>query len=85
MIVNTSRILTTEKEIPKVLVNDSGILLVKPLTANQLQISALKPGVTQIALWDSDGKPHDVVSNDRHSLAPGQRWKCNARRQRGWL
>jgi pilus assembly protein CpaC len=60
MIVNTSRIMTTDKQIPKVLVNDSSVLLVKPLGTNQLQISALKQGVTQIAVWDSDGRAHTI-------------------------
>lgn len=60
MIVNTSRIMTTDKAIPKVLVNDSSILLVRPVGTNQLQISALKHGVTQIAVWDSDGQAHTI-------------------------
>ncbi|HVT29222.1 MAG TPA: pilus assembly protein N-terminal domain-containing protein [Lacipirellulaceae bacterium] len=58
--VNTSRILTLDKNIPRVQVNNPDLLAVTPLSATQVQISAKKPGVTQVNLWDSAGKVHTV-------------------------
>ena len=57
---NTSRILTLDKNIPRVQVNNPELLAVTPLSANQVQISAKKAGVTQVNLWDEDGKIHTV-------------------------
>lgn len=58
--VNTSRILTLEKRIPRVQVNNPELLSVTPLSATQVQISAKKAGVTAINLWDEDGQIHAV-------------------------
>lgn len=60
MVANSSRILTLDKEIPRVLVNNTSILRVVPLSPTQVQVSALKPGVTAINLWDEDGKVYSV-------------------------
>jgi pilus assembly protein CpaC len=60
MIANTSRILTLDKEIPRALVNNTEIVRVVPLSPNQVQVSALQPGVTQINLWDETGDVHSV-------------------------
>src|SRR5215210_1426332 len=57
---NSSRILTLEKNIPRVQVNNPDLLAVTPLSATQVQISAKKAGVTQVNLWDSEGKVHCV-------------------------
>ena len=57
---NTSRILTLDKNIPRVQVNNPDLLAVTPLSATQVQISAKKAGVTQINLWDDEGKVHSV-------------------------
>src|SRR5262245_55125137 len=57
---NTSRILTLDKPIPRVQVNNPDLLAVTPLSANQVQISAKKAGVTQVNLWDDEGKIHTV-------------------------
>lgn len=57
---NSSRILTLDMNIPRVQVNNPELLAVTPLSANQVQISAKKPGVTQINLWDEDGNIHSV-------------------------
>lgn len=57
---NTSRILTLDKNIPRVQVNNPELLVVTPLSANQVQISAKKAGVTQVNLWDEDGNIHTV-------------------------
>src|SRR4029079_6563774 len=57
---NTSRILTLDKNIPRVQVNNPDLLAVTPLSATQVQISAKKAGVTQVNLWDDEGKVHCV-------------------------
>ncbi|MEN0111804.1 MAG: pilus assembly protein N-terminal domain-containing protein, partial [Planctomycetota bacterium] len=57
---NTSRILTLGKKVPKVQVNNPELLAVTPLTATEIQVSAKKAGVTQVNLWDEDGKIHTV-------------------------
>jgi pilus assembly protein CpaC len=57
---NTSRILTLDKNIPRVQVNNPDLLAVTPLSATQVQISAKKAGVTQVNLWDDEGKVHAV-------------------------
>jgi pilus assembly protein CpaC len=60
MVVNSSRILSMDKEIPRVLVNNRELLKVVPLSSTQVQVSAVKPGVTQINLWDADGAVRSV-------------------------
>jgi pilus assembly protein CpaC len=57
---NTSRILTLDKNIPRVQVNNPDLLAVTPLSATQIQISARKAGVTQVNLWDEEGQIHTV-------------------------
>jgi pilus assembly protein CpaC len=57
---NSSRILTLDKNIPRVQVNNPDLLAVTPLSATQVQISAKKAGVTQVNLWDDEGKVHCV-------------------------
>lgn len=57
---NSSRILTLDKKIPRVMVANPELVAVTPLSANQVQISAKKAGVTQVNLWDEDGKIHTV-------------------------
>ncbi len=57
---NTSRILTIDKKIPRVQVNNPELLSVTPLSATQVQVSAKKAGVTQVNLWDEEGKIHTV-------------------------
>jgi len=60
LITNSSRILTLDKPIPRVLVNNPELLAVTPLSATQVQISAKKAGVTQVNLWDEEGNIHTV-------------------------
>lgn len=57
---NTSRILTLDKKIPKVQVNNPELLAVTPLSATEIQVSAKKAGVTQVNLWDEDNQIHTV-------------------------
>ena len=56
MVVNTSRILTLEKEVPRAMVNNPDVVRVVPLSPNKVQLSAIKAGVTQVNLWDEDGR-----------------------------
>jgi len=56
MVVNTSRIMQMPFKVPRVFVGNPDIVSAKPLSPNQIQLSALKPGVTQVNLWDEDEK-----------------------------
>jgi pilus assembly protein CpaC len=60
MVVNTSKILTLEKKVPRVFVSDTTVVQASPLSPNQIQISAIKPGVTQVNMWDEDGTIYTV-------------------------
>lgn len=57
---NSSRILTLDKPIPRVQVNNPELLAVTPLSATQVQVSAKKAGVTQVNLWDEQGNIHTI-------------------------
>lgn len=72
MVVGTSRILTLDKRIPQAQVNNPDILDLVPLSPNQVQVSAKKPGVTQVNLWSEDKKIHTIdvmVLGDARELA----------------
>ena len=58
--VNSSQILTLEKRIPKMVVNNPEMVTVTALSANQVQISARKTGVTQVNLCVEDDKVYSV-------------------------
>ncbi len=58
--VNSSRILTLDKRIPRMVVNNPDLVTVTALSANQIQLAARKPGVTQVNLWDEDGKVYSI-------------------------
>ncbi len=60
MVVNSSRIMYMDEDIPRVLVNNKDVVHVVPLSPTQVQVSALKPGVTQVNLWDKDGNVRNV-------------------------
>jgi len=66
MTVHSSRILTlspkltSANRIPRAQVNNPDVLDVTPLSATQIQISAKKPGVTQVNLWDENGDIYTV-------------------------
>lgn len=60
MVVNTSRILSLDKEVPRAMVNNPSVVRVVPLSPNKVQLSATKPGVTQVNLWDEDGNLYTV-------------------------
>jgi pilus assembly protein CpaC len=60
MTVNTSQIITLGTRIPRLLVNNPELVTAKPLSETEVQIAALKPGVTQINFWDEKGKIYTV-------------------------
>ncbi|WP_164100643.1 type II and III secretion system protein family protein [Candidatus Laterigemmans baculatus] len=60
MIVKSSRILTLDKPIPKFQVQNEQILSATPISSNQIQVSALAPGMTQLNLWDSEDQLYTV-------------------------
>lgn len=60
MVVNSSRHLVMDKKIPQAQVGNPEIVTATPLAANKIQISAKKPGVTQVNLWDEDNQVHTV-------------------------
>jgi pilus assembly protein CpaC len=60
MIVNSSRIVTLDKPIPQAQVNNPEVIRLTPLSPTQIQIAALKPGVTQVNLWGKDGKIYSI-------------------------
>lgn len=60
MIVNTSRIVTTEHNIPRLLVENESVIRAKPISPNQVQVSALKAGFTTLTVWDERGQEHSI-------------------------
>lgn len=60
MVVNTSRILTLDKPIPQAQVNNPELLSLTPLSPKQVQMSAKKPGVTQVNIWSDDGQIYSI-------------------------
>jgi pilus assembly protein CpaC len=71
MVVNSSRILTLDKKFSQVQVNNPEILGAAPLSPDKVQISARKPGVTQVNLWDEENQIHSldvIVFGDTREL-----------------
>jgi pilus assembly protein CpaC len=58
--VNSSRILTLEKSIPRMVVNNPELVSVTAISKNQIQVAARNTGVTQINLWDEDDNVYTV-------------------------
>jgi pilus assembly protein CpaC len=60
MTVNTSRILTIGKPLPRVQVNNPDVAEITALSETQIQVMAKKPGVTQINLFDENENVYSV-------------------------
>ena len=60
MVVSTSRILTLEHKIPRLLVANPEVVRATPISPNQVQLSAVKPGVTQLNVWDESQNLYTV-------------------------
>jgi pilus assembly protein CpaC len=72
MTVNSSRILALDQKIPQAQVSNPDLLDVTPLSPTQVQISARKPGLTQVNLWGEDKKIYTVdvmIFGDARELA----------------
>lgn len=70
--VNTSRMLTLDKPIPKALVDNPEIVELHPRGANVIQVVAKKAGFTTITLWDDGGRVYSVdtlVTGDSRELS----------------
>jgi len=55
MTVNKSRVVEFPFEVPRLMVNNPDLVRVSPISSKSIQISALKSGVTQLNVWDTDG------------------------------
>ena len=58
--VNSSRIMKLERKIPRAQVANPDLIRLQPLSPNQIQIAAIKPGVTQVNIWDEDDNVHTI-------------------------
>lgn len=56
MTVNTSQIITLGTRIPRLVVNNPEIVTATPISETQVQLAARKSGVTQVNLWDENGR-----------------------------
>jgi pilus assembly protein CpaC len=61
MTVNASRVVEFGFEVPRMMVNNPEIIRVSPISSRSIQISAMRPGVTQLNVWDAD---NNVTSID---------------------
>lgn len=63
MTVNTSRILTIGKRLPRVQVNNPDVVETTALSETRIKVTAKKPGITQINLFDKDDNVYtaDIV------------------------
>jgi len=60
MVINTSRILTLDKKIPRIQVNNPELVRAQPLSPYKVQLAAVRPGVTQVNLWDENDQVHTI-------------------------
>ncbi len=60
MVVASSRILTLDHKIPRLLVNNPAVVRAVPISPNQIQLSALQAGVTQLNVWDEQQHLYSV-------------------------
>ena len=60
MVINTSRILTLDKKIPRIQVNNPEMVRAQPLSPFKVQLAAMRPGVTQVNLWDENDQVYTV-------------------------
>ncbi len=60
MIINTSRIITTEHKIPQVLVENEAVIRAQPISPNQVHLSALRTGFTSLTIWDENEGEYSI-------------------------
>jgi pilus assembly protein CpaC len=71
MVVNTSKVLKAKTNIPRIHVDDPEVVTLTALSPTEVQISAKKPGVTRVQLWDSEEKVYTLevfVDGDARQL-----------------
>ena len=95
MVVNTSRILTLDHSVPRLLVQNTDVIKATPLSPNQIQIFAQKPGVTSVNLWDENDKIQVVdvrvygdireLQDNLETMFPEARLKLRALNSSLWL
>jgi pilus assembly protein CpaC len=60
MTVNTSKLVEFPFDVPKMLVNNPDLVRVIPISPKSIQLSALRAGVTQVNVWDTEGNVTSV-------------------------
>ena len=60
MTINSSRILELTRKIPRAQVNNPEILDMKAVSDRQIQIHGKKTGVTEVNLWDENGRIYSI-------------------------
>jgi len=55
MTVNASRVVDFPFDVPRMLVNNPDLVRVVPISPRSIQLSAIRAGVTQLNVWDTDG------------------------------
>jgi pilus assembly protein CpaC len=55
MTVNASRVVDFPFDVPRMLVNNPDLVRVVPISPKSIQLSAIRAGVTQLNVWDTDG------------------------------
>src|SRR5262245_4482142 len=58
--VNASKVVEFPFEVPRMMVNNPEIIRVSPISSKSIQLSALRAGVTQVNVWDSDNNVTSV-------------------------
>jgi pilus assembly protein CpaC len=56
MTVNTSKVVEFPFDVPRMLVNNPEVVRVVPISSKSVQLSALKAGVTQLNVWDTQDR-----------------------------
>jgi len=58
--VNASKVVEFPFEVPRMMVNNPEIIRVSPISSKSIQVSALRAGVTQLNVWDTDNNVTSV-------------------------
>ncbi len=77
VVVGSGDILTMEQKIPDMLVPSPSVVELRPLSPYQVEIQGKQPGVTNVTLWDPQGKAYTLaVTVEKLELA-GPVWLRN--------
>jgi beta-lactamase regulating signal transducer with metallopeptidase domain len=61
MLVKSSQVFTSTSKIPKAQVDNPEVIRVEPIAATQLRVHAIKPGRTEVRLWDDKNNVRAVT------------------------